>query len=175
MAAQVSTRPTRPSLASAGPVLTEPSLGVRGTPWFSAQTEHGSLSRGQGGWFGVSVFKPGQTVCGEEAGRPTSSHRACLPITDGEAWGAGCPLTLEKHPRGPLGLQCGFRGSLSGRWGEGLSGIPPPVRGWVHTTGKIQLLDATDQRDTDHPERLLKTKTWGRRSDASKPAHFCES
>lgn len=124
MAAQVSTGPTRPSLASAGPVLAEPDLGVRGTLWFSAQAEYGGLSKGRGAGFGISVFKPGQMVCGEEAGRPTSSHRALLPITDGEAWGAGRPLTLEKYPRGPLGLQCGFRGSLSECWGERLSGIP---------------------------------------------------
>lgn len=130
MAAQASTGPRCPSLASAGPVLAEPDLGVRGTPWFSAQAKHGGLSRGQGAGFGISVFKPGQMVCGEEAGRSTSSHRARLPITDREARGAGRPLTLEKHPRGPLGLQCvglvgpclaaGVRGSLGSPTSQGL-------------------------------------------------------
>lgn len=33
----------------------------------------------------------------------------------------------------------------------------------MHPTGKTEPLEATDQRDTDKPERILKNKTLGRR------------
>lgn len=124
MAAQVSTGPTRPSLASSGPVLAEPDLRVRGTPWFSAQAEYAGLSKGRGSGFGISVFKPVQTVCGEKAGRPTSSHRSHLPITDGEAWGSWAPAHPGEAPQRPTGCSVGFVGPCLGAGVRGSLGSP---------------------------------------------------
>ena len=157
-------------------MLAEPGLRVRGTLWFLAQAKHGGLSRGRVVGFRLSVFKPGQMVC-RRGSRQAHQLMQGLPSHSqtGEARGAGCLLTLEKHPTGTLAVRCGAHGSLCGRCGEGLSGIRHQS-GWMHTTGKIEPLEATDQRDTDHPERILKNKTLSRRrSDTSNPVHLCEN
>ena len=125
MAAQVSTEPTRPSLASSGPVLAEPDLRVRGTPWFSAQAKYAGLSKGRGSGFGISVFKPVQTVCGEKAGRPTSSHRSHLPITDGGSLGElGARSPWRSTPEAHWGCSVGFVGPCLGAGVRGSLGSP---------------------------------------------------